>query len=317
MPQELKRVLIVDDVELNCTLLSFELTDAGFDVVSAFSGEAALDLLQTQTFDIILLDIEMPGIGGMETLNRLKADEHLNQIPVIMITAIENDQSIEACLDLGAHDYLSKPVTSRELHARIRSALRFAGMLLKLRSAKIALEESNTELHRLATTDPLTECFNRRHFFDLSNREYSRAVRYAGQFAVVMIDIDHFKSVNDNYGHSVGDSVIKWVSELCKKSVRITDIVGRLGGEEFAICCPGVRTEGALVVAERIRRTCMEHSMVEGESVFNVTVSIGVTEYTAADEDFAAVLERADALLYQAKVSGRNNCQSILTAKKA
>ncbi len=304
MPQ--KNALIVDDSKMNCAYLEFTLEDDGFEVQKAFSGLQALKALDNTLFDLILLDLEMPEMDGLQTLQHIRAKQQFRAVPVIMVTAVEEDESLIQCLDQGAYDYILKPVNPPQLLARIRSAMHLAETINELTLAKSELEKTSIELNRLACIDSLSECANRRHFLELCDREFSKARRYNQSLAVMMLDIDHFKTVNDQYGHSIGDSVIQWLGRFCKAQARTSDIVGRMGGEEFASCCPGVNAEGAAVLAERIREGCEQTKQgIEGKH-FITTVSIGIAEYTEQDKAFTAILNRSDDQLYQAKRGGRN-----------
>ncbi len=293
------KVLVVDDVEDNIVLLTFELEDEGFDVIAAHSGNECLQLVDEVLPDIILLDIRMPGISGLETLEQLKARELTREIPVIMVSANTADNSVVRALDLGAHDFVSKPIEYPVLSARMRSALR-------LINARRALVRANEELERLATQDPLTGCYNRRHFFTLSDAEFSKARRHERSIAVLMIDVDLFKAINDSYGHAAGDTALTALTDCCREATRESDVLGRLGGEEFALTCPDADLDGAFNLAERIRQGCENQEIPAAGTVFSITLSIGVTIITPEDNNFDQLLQRADNLLYQAKALGRN-----------
>ncbi|WP_045860800.1 diguanylate cyclase [Teredinibacter purpureus] len=294
------KVLVVDDVEDNIVLLTFELEDEGFEVVSASSGRECLELVPKTEPDIILLDIRMPGISGLETLEQLKANELTREIPVIMVSANTSDNSIVRALDLGAHDFVPKPIEYPVLSARMRSALRLV-------NARRALVKANEELERLATQDPLTDSYNRRHFFTLSEAEFSKSLRYGRPLSVLMIDVDLFKAINDTYGHAAGDHALRVLTDCCREATRESDILGRLGGEEFALTCPDADLEGAFALAERIRQNCEQQKIsTEAGEAFSITLSIGVTTIAETDTRFDNTLQRADNLLYQAKALGRN-----------
>jgi diguanylate cyclase (GGDEF)-like protein len=293
------KVLVVDDVKDNIVLLTFELEDDGFDVVSARSGEECLKIVEIDKPDIILLDIGMPGMSGTQTLYVLKKDDKTSDIPVIMVSANDSEKDVIEAIDLGAHDFVSKPIEYPVLAARMRSALRLSQALAEL-------EKVNSELNTLATTDTLTGCHNRRQFFSLSETEAAKSVRHDRKLAVMMIDIDFFKQINDSYGHAAGDMAIEAICDCCRKECRESDIFGRLGGEEFALSCPDADIEGALKLAERIRYSCEKLALEFNEHTFKLTVSIGVTSLHSEDKDFSQALQRADEFLYKAKKQGRN-----------
>jgi diguanylate cyclase (GGDEF)-like protein len=296
---DMPTALVVDDSEDNAKLLEYDLNDDGFGVLTALSGDECITTAATQRPDIILLDMRMPGLSGLETLEKLKTFPETNDIPVIIISASSADDNIIQALDLGANDYVNKPVVYPILAARMRTALR-------LKQATMELEIMNHELRRLATTDPLTRLSNRRHFFSLANAEFSKAQRHNRPLSIIMMDVDEFKMLNDTYGHAAGDKALDILADCCREAVRESDLVGRIGGEEFAICCPDADLQGASVIAERIRTTCERRVVSFGERTFTFTVSLGVTCRAKNDSNFDDMLNRADQLLYQAKGAGRN-----------
>lgn len=299
----MNRVLVVDDVQDNIALLTFDLEDDGFEVIEAYSGQECLDLARDEYKpDIILLDIHMPGISGIETLKKLKSQASTCDIPVIMVSANNSDANIIEAIDIGAHDFVSKPIEYPVLAARMRSALR-------LSTALADLERANEELNKLATKDPLTESYNRRYFFTLSQRETTKAERHIRDLSVLMIDIDHFKAINDTYGHASGDLALVKLAENCREMCRESDIFGRIGGEEFAMCCPDTNLEGAHIMAERIRHCISELEIEHGERKIKFTLSIGVTQLKIG-ESFDDTLHRADEYLYLAKNNGRNRVEA-------
>lgn len=293
------KVLVVDDIVDNIHLLTFELEDEGFIISSAQSGLECLEKANQDKPHIILLDIRMPGISGIETLIQLKKDPETTDIPIIMVSANNDEEHIVKALDLGAHDFVSKPVEFQILLARMNSALRLSQALEKL-------EQLNEELQRLADTDPLTNSFNRRHFFSLSNSEFLRAKRHERSLSAIMIDVDHFKKTNDRYGHAGGDKILKILAQHCRGMLRDSDIFGRIGGEEFAICCPETSFEGALAIAEKLRVSLQEKDIVLDSESVNITISLGVAVLRDSDHTFKQLLNGADIALYKAKNEGRN-----------
>lgn len=295
----MSKVLVVDDSEDSAKLLAFDLEDSGFDVVLAFSGDEGIALAATEKPDIILLDMRMPGLSGLETLKQLKTFPETHDIPVIMVSANTADNSIVEALDLGANDYITKPVVYPILAARMRAALR-------LKFANDQLELANVKLRQLATTDALTHLYNRRHFFSLAHAEFSKSVRHNRPLSFIILDVDKFKSINDTFGHAAGDKALCVLAECCQDAIRESDIVGRIGGEEFAICCPDSNLEGAHRIAERIRLYCESRSVNYCGQEFAFTVSLGITGRNMQDKGFDCLFNRADHLLYEAKRSGRN-----------
>lgn len=305
----MSRVLVVDDVQDNITLLSFDLEDDGFEVMKAYSGQQCLDFARDANKpDIILLDIHIPGISGIDTLKKLKSQATTCDIPVIMVSANNSDANIIEAIDIGAHDFVSKPIEYPVLAARMRSALRLA-------NAQAELEKANEELNNLATKDPLTESYNRRYFFTLAQRETTKAERHIRVLSVLMIDIDHFKKINDTYGHAAGDQSLIELANRCREICRESDIFGRIGGEEFAICCPDTNLDGARILAERIRDAVSDIKVEQNGNTISFTLSIGVTQLKIG-ESFDEALHRADEFLYLAKNNGRDRVEMGMESPK-
>ena len=292
------RILVVDDIPANVEILSIHLTDEGYEVVTAMSGKQTFDILQAsqenpqQEIDLILLDVMMPIMSGLEVLSRLKDNPHTENIPVILVTANADEKNVAEGLDMGAFDYIIKPYSLLVLLARARTALRE--------------KERQDLLERWATTDPLTELFNRRHFYELADHELDRSQRVGSPLSFVMLDVDYFKKVNDKFGHIVGDTVLIILAKLLKQQLRSIDLCCRYGGEEFVICLPDTNIEDAKEVAERIRLAiCQESILSAGEPDLFISASLGVAT-TLKDEKVEHTLKRADVALYQAKDAGRN-----------
>ena len=292
-------ILVVDDITENIQLLTFALEDDGHCVTAARNGRECLEHVKASLPDLILLDIMMPVMDGMEALRQLKSDGRHRNIPIIMASANDDQERVIQALDIGAHDFVSKPIIFPILAARIRSALR-------LRQAQQELTKANETLARLASIDPLTGVYNRRYYYERAEIEFKKSLRYHHPLSVLMLDADHFKSVNDQFGHHMGDSVLIELTRVCTRLTRGSDFMGRLGGEEFAICCPETDLAGAKLLAERIREAIHNCTVVNEDVKIKFTVSIGVAELTGNDENFDNIHERADQLLYQAKQLGRN-----------
>ncbi len=293
------KILVVDDETDNITLLTYELEDDGHEVVALKNGQECLDNVKLIVPDVILLDLNMPVLNGMETLKRLKSELATSTIPVIMLTCEDDEKNIVQAMDIGAHDYISKPMIYPVLAARMRSALR-------LRENQKQLSAANQNLAKIAYKDPLTDTYNRRYFASRSNDEFKKARRYKRHLSVIMLDVDHFKEVNDRYGHGMGDSALIEIAMMCRAQIRGEDFIGRMGGEEFCICCPETDLEGAIVLAERIRVATLNHAITHSDDTCTCTISFGVTEIHNEDKDFDQMYERSDQLLYQAKEQGRN-----------
>ncbi len=289
------RILVIDSVTQESSSFSHSLEGYGFDVVSVRSLQQATTQV---TPSLILLMLDASQSGGVSTLKALKADRFAENTPVIVISDESCEENIVKIIDSGAHDFISKPVMYPVLAARIRSAIRLSKERLKL-------ERTNMVLNELATRDSLTNFYNRRQFLGLATREVAKTARSKRPLAFMMIDIDHFKCINDRYGHAMGDCAIKQFASCCAEVTRSSDIIGRLGGEEFALCCPETDQEGANALAERLRVAC-EKMVIQGDGKsFSITVSVGVVTLSQG-EHVDDVLKRADVLLYKAKTHGRN-----------
>lgn len=292
------KILVVDDAKDSIMLLNFDLSAAGYKVISASSGDQALLLLQSESVDLILLDMYMPGRSGLATLQHLKSETSTVNIPVIMLSSADGEDDIVNALEFGVDDYVTKPYIAKVLLARIRTSLR--------------IMEKNRELEILACTDHLTTINNRRHFYDLAEKVISQSKRNGQEVVVAMFDIDDFKLVNDHYGHESGDNVLIDFAGLMRTTFRDYDVLGRVGGEEFAVCMPDVSVELALKACERLRQAVEEHQVpivlpaqLQAKNI-SVTVSIGLASARAEMLDLTGLLRRADKSLYRAKQNGRN-----------
>jgi diguanylate cyclase (GGDEF)-like protein len=302
-PQGRGRVLVVDDVAANRDLLSQDLEEEGFAVDTAASGAECLAAVQTSPPDVILLDIQMAGMDGIETCRRLKADPATMHIPVLFVTANRaDDETAVKALEVGGNDFLTKPYSPPILVARV--------------SCQITIARAHARLRRHAMTDELTGVYSRRHLFESLRRTLKATTRATGCVACLLADVDHFKAINDSRGHLEGDRVLRTVAHTIAGCVRETDMVARYGGEEFVILLPHTDLAGAVQVGEKIRAT------VAAECA-PVTISIGVA--AMCDPDVAQVrdesqmetlvtrlLREADQATYAAKSAGRNRVESAV-----
>ena len=273
------KIFVVDDEPDNINLLTYELEDDGHTVVTAKNGQECLDNVKSIVPDVILLDLNMPVLNGMETLKQLKSELSTSSIPVIMLTCNDDEQSIVQAMDMGAHDYVGKPMIYPVIAARMRSALR-------LRESQKQLSRANQSLAKIAYKDPLTDTYNRRFFASRSDEEFKKARRYKRHLSVIMLDVDHFKEVNDRFGHGMGDAALIEIAMMCRAQIRSEDFVGRMGGEEFCICCPETDLKGATLLAERIRVTILDHAITHADDTCTCTISFGVTDIHDDDKDF-------------------------------
>jgi len=295
-------ILVVDDEKTNVMVVQRALQIAGYDVVGAGSAEKARACIKHQMPDLILLDISMPEVSGLEFLTELRGQSKTSRVPVILVSALTDTETIVTGLQTGANDYIMKPVEMPVLLARVQTQLSVA------ERARVLEVQAGT-LAKLAHTDPLTGLINRRGFVEIYTSEISRARRYKRSLVVAMMDLDHFKNINDRYGHAGGDAVLKSFASIARAALRTHDVICRYGGEEFCVLMPETKMRGAMRVAERARDAIEKMNVMhEGEPIA-VTVSIGVASaFEDDDEDCTeeALLERADKALYRAKAAGRN-----------
>jgi two-component system, cell cycle response regulator len=301
------RILVVDDVPDNVEILDARLSSRGYAIVTASTGEEALDRVKEEPPHLILLDVMMPGLDGHQVARRIKDDETLPFIPIILVTALNEAEDVVQGLESGADDYISKPYNFRELEARVRAMLRIKFLQDELDLKNRELELANKRLKKLSITDGLTELFNHRHVHQLLHDEFERSARTGESVAVAMMDLDRFKSINDTYGHPTGDVVLYETARIIKETAREIDMPGRYGGEEFIAILPGTEEEAAEHFAERVRQAVEAHVFRDGATEIRMTVSCGVASFPAPGVDEPeALLKAADEALYQAKHGGRN-----------
>ena len=316
-------ILVVDDFEDARLLLDRILKGGGLkDVILAESASAAFDFLglghgqgQAEQIDLVLMDLVMPGVDGIEALERIKSDSSLRDIPIIMVTAQDEVESLKTALESGALDYITKPVNKIELLARVRSGLKLKQETDRRKENEKNLMAMNQTLQRLSFLDGLTGIANRRYFDQLLDQEWKRAARETDPLSLIMIDIDYFKLYNDTYGHQQGDSCLKRLATLLRNSlVRPADFVARYGGEEFAAVLPNTKLGGAIAVSETMRKRLTLDSIPHTSSKVSniVTVSMGVGSWIPdRGSEPIEFIEAVDQALYMAKGAGRNCVKKI------
>lgn len=301
------KLLLVEDSEAQGARIKATLERQGYDVLWAHSGIEGLKLARSERPDLIVLDVVMQDMDGLAVCRWLKMTGESRDIPIIMLTIRGELQERVEGLNIGADDYLSKPFADEELDARIFAALRVKAAEIELKKRNSELQSMLHHVEALAITDPLTGLFNRRRFDDVLKREFAITKRYNTPLSCLMVDVDHFKRINDLYGHDAGDRVLCGVASRLTARLREVDTAARFGGEEFAILLPQTPKQGALVVAERmaalVRR---EHFEFEDGSA-SVTVSVGVAEGNDVTGNSPETLVKAaDSALYLAKSRGRD-----------
>ena len=291
-------ILIIDDSKTSREKIHLVLHDADLFKVflKAENGEKGLALLENNKVDVVLCDLHMPGMNGFELLQKMYGNKDLRDIPVIIITGHEDQQEKIRGLDLGASDYVTKPFDPAELIARVK-------VQLKIKILQDSLKD-------LANTDSLTKLCNRRCMFEILTREKDRSLRTGKPLSLAMIDIDHFKKVNDTYGHSLGDKVLVEFANQLELSLRPYDQAARFGGEEFAMILPETSLEQAAQISERVRKEVSELSFADELQDMHLTISIGVASFPAPDiNTLDDLIREADHALYRAKDEGRNRVE--------
>ena len=302
-----KKILVVDDHEDNVEVLRARLESRGYEVEGAMNGQEALDAVSRWCPDLVLLDVMMPDMDGLEVVKRLKANPALPFIPVIMQTALDSTERMVAGLEAGADDYVTKPINFAELEARVRSLLRIKKLQQDLGEREKELSEMNDRLLRISLTDGLTGVDNRRALEQRLHEMFEHSLRLHEPVSVVMCDIDHFKVVNDTYGHAAGDEVLKQFAGILKDEAREIDRVGRYGGEEFLLLLPGTVLDAAVTFSERLRQRVDTHTFSYEGGTLKRTVSFGVASWPHPKiTGREGMLKAADDALYVAKETGRN-----------
>ena len=292
------KILIAEDDSVSRLLLQRVLTSWGYEVVAVADGTAAWEVLQGDDAPRLgILDWLMPGTDGVEICARVKAQQSMQPPYLLMLTALDDKQSLVTALDLGADDYLSKPYDPAELRARLEVGQRIIDLNDRLLEAERVADERSR-------TDALTGILNRGALYDALEEEIARAVRERLPLGVGMLDIDHFKRVNDSWGHAAGDAVLREIVDRIRSVMRPYDTLGRIGGEEFVLIAPGVDEPGLREVLERVRRTVGACPVVYDGHEFLLTVSIGGALWVGEDGD--ELIACADAALYRAKDGGRD-----------
>ncbi len=297
-------ILIAEDDPVSRKLLEKVLIKAGNKVVSVENGQKALELFNDKFFPIVLTDWMMPEMDGLELCRAIRKNTYPGYVFIILLTAKDSKDDIIRGLGAGADDYLTKPFSHAELVARLNTGKR----VLELERS---LKDANEEIRVLSITDPLTGTYNRGYLTERLPQEIKRARRYSRALSIILCDIDHFKKVNDTYGHLVGDRVLKDFAQCIRHSIRQdVDWTARYGGEEFLIVLPETDVNGASVMAERLKSELSQRVTETQGKKISITASFGVAGFgpDTPDEMISpeAMISKADKYLYQAKREGRN-----------
>ena len=299
------RILVVQADEGARARQSDLLSGAQLTVAAAGSGAEALEKVRADPPDLVVLGRSLPDMDGLDLLPRLKSSE-LDFVPVLVLSHKSATAERVRGLQLGADDYLPRPCDPAELLARAKALLRNKSTHDKIRKLQVSLEQ-------MVVSDPLTGLHNRRYLMDRLTQEMQRADRHNEPLAFAMIDLDGFKPINDQFGHVVGDKVLRAVGNAVSRCVRVSDIAARYGGDEFAVILPQTPPEGAMRVVERMLRTISELTLQdENGAAVKVTASLGLAYYPAEDlETPEDLVHSADGALYGAKRSGKNRYTSV------
>ena len=315
-------ILIVDDAPEVRIILKKTLENQGHTVTTANDGEEAWTLFSsTRAFQIVISDWMMPNLDGLGLCKRIRQETNSKYTYIILLTGMSGKTNLISGIAAGADDFATKPINSEELEVRLRSAKRILDLEKSLAKQNEALELANNKLQSMATTDGLTGLYNRRAFQENLEESLLFSRRSNQTISLLMIDVDHFKSFNDTHGHIKGDTALKTVASVLKKSSRTSDFVARFGGEEFSVILPNTDRQGAMHCAEELRRAIEAAQWPDRQ----VTISIGATtvKYEQLKDEISTevptevitkVLNEADQALYQAKETGRNSACHFVTS---
>ncbi|HVP29072.1 MAG TPA: diguanylate cyclase [Myxococcota bacterium] len=298
-------ILLVDDSGVQRAEIRRAVEASGvFDrIVEAADGLEGLKRLLTEDIDVVLCDLEMPGLDGEKLLRVKEARGGVGETPFLFLTASPDPARRARLLEHGASDAITKPFDAFDLVARLR-------LQLKVKRLQDELREKNRMLEEASTTDCVTGLRSRRYVSEVLERELSRARRHRTPLSILMADLDHFKSVNDRFGHPAGDAVLRGAADLLREGLRKSDVAGRVGGEEFLVILPQTDRVGGRMAAERWQKPLAGTPLAlpSGDTV-RVTVSIGVAQLETHMETSGALVQAADAALYAAKKNGRNRIE--------
>ncbi|MFC1769768.1 diguanylate cyclase [Nitrospirota bacterium] len=309
-------VLVIEDRENTAALEQRYLERAGFRVNVAHTGEEALSIITKDCPDIIVVDYRLPDMDGVELLERIQGMGL--KIPSIMVTGVGNEVIAVSAMKHGAMDYIVKdadtfsklPEVCAEVIRKANLAAENERLLKQLLKLNGELKEANTRLEVLSCTDDLTEAFNRRHLIEKLEEEVSRAKRYGTHMSFALFDLDFFKKINDTYGHLMGDIVLKQFVAMLQQRLRVTDILGRFGGEEFGVIFTNTPLDQTLVACEDLRKSIAEHEFGRDNETIRITVSVGVA-MLMPDMTMEELLDAADKGMYKSKDAGRNKASTI------
>jgi two-component system, cell cycle response regulator len=305
------RVLVAEDTESQRLVLAKQVRSLGFEVMPAADGEEALAKFEQFRPHVLLTDWFMPKVDGIDVCRFARASDRGMMIYIIMLTAHGDEDRLVEAFDAGADDFLNKPVNVRELQARMRAGKRIIALQTErnaenLRVLNAELSAANRRLFDFAHLDALTGLANRRLIVERLQQEWSAHARHQVPLSVILLDVDHFKKVNDEHGHDMGDAVLSRIAQVLRRETRAEDTVARFGGEEFLILTRDADLASAALLAERVRAAVAREQFTSSDRSWSITASFGVATTDPETESWDSLLKRADIALYQAKGDGRN-----------
>lgn len=296
------KILVADDSKTTLALITESLRKLGHEVIPVSNGQQALEEFQKNRPDLIILDVIMEGIDGFECARRIRAFDSDDWIPIIFLSGAVDDENIAKGINAGGDDYLTKPFSEITLASKIKAMQRIADMRQKL-------YESTKQLSVLSSTDALTGIYNRLQFDKTIKEKIGHAQRHKTPIALLFLDLDNFKTINDSLGHYVGDMLLREVATRLQSSLRVDDFIARIGGDEFAIILSDIKTkQTAGEIAEKIIKSLSPVYKIGGNEI-HISTSIGISCYPSEESNLESLVQNADIAMYHAKEMGRNNFQ--------
>lgn len=303
------KILLAEDSRTMMLTTSAIITKSGHEVIQAHDGKEALSLYSSEKPDLVLLDVEMPELDGFKVAEKIRSEDKELWIPIIFLTSHKDDDYLSQGINAGGDDYLTKPISSVVLNAKLKAMQRISEIQKKLHTLTSELSATNNKLKKSVITDPLTNAKNRLYLDECLEREWFRSMRSEEELSILLIDVDNFKTLNDSNGHQVGDTCLIELVKLFNMYLkRSSDVLCRYGGDEFVVILPDTIEENALKIAEKIRASVEEFSAAfETKIPVDISVSIGSASYRPDKKiSFDEFLTFADKALYAAKDAGRN-----------
>lgn len=296
------KIMIIDDSIVSANYIKQELVKIGYEIVISNDTDDHIELILKHDIDIILLDIIMPTKSGYDLLTVFRDSDISKDVPIIIISELESAKEVKKALDLGALDFIRKTAEAIEITARV--------------SAAVKLKKKHDQLVRTSQIDQLTQLHNKGYFNSAIEQVFKEKEKYGEGVALVMVDCDHFKNINDSFGHLFGDLVLSSIANALQKSIKQMDIACRFGGEELCAILLNVTPLQALIIAERIRTNIGKITFNHNNQVISITVSCGISHTKPGDEKSGRqLIDEADKALYAAKIKGRNRSEIFSNIK--